>query len=513
MSVDMNSQASDSNEEDFGVNSEEDHEDDDDDGGEEEDPGDIADYYDGVASDVEQQGADSSDPEEYLFTCLTYKESQRVLTEEVNTVATALKVSPSVAKLILVHFHWQVSQILDRCKSSSSQLLTDALVQTSSTCRLATAAQSLQCGVCLQVVRRDTLLALPCQHSFCKACWEQHCTVLVKDGMGVGISCMAQDCSLRMPEDFVLPLLPGEELKDKYKRYLFRDYVESHFQLQLCPGADCPIVIKVQEPRPRRVQCSRCSEVFCFKCRQMYHAPTDCATIRKWLTKCADDSETANYISAHTKDCPKCNICIEKNGGCNHMQCSKCKHDFCWMCLGDWKTHGSEYYECSRYKENPDIVNQSQQAQAREALKKYLFYFERWENHNKSLQLEAQTYQRIQEKIQERVMNNLGTWIDWQYLHNAAKLLAKCRYTLQYTYPYAYYMESGPRKKLFEYQQAQLEAEIENLSWKVERADSYERGVVGGEVELSASDRGDLENQMHIAEQRRRTLLKDFHKT
>lgn len=48
-----------------------------------------------------------------------------------------------------------------------------------------------------------------------------------------------------------------------------------------------------------------------------------------------------------------------------------------------------------------------------------------WENHNKSLQLEAQTYQRIQEKIQERVMNNLGTWIDWQYLHNAAKLLAK----------------------------------------------------------------------------------------
>lgn len=22
-------------------------------------------------------------------------------------------------------------------------------------------------------------------------------------------------------------------------------------------------------------------------------------------------------------------------------------------------------------------------------------------------------------------MNNLGTWIDWQYLHNAAKLLAK----------------------------------------------------------------------------------------
>ncbi|XP_032146532.1 E3 ubiquitin-protein ligase ARIH2 [Sapajus apella] len=418
MSVDMNSQGSDSNEEDYDPNCEEEEE-------EDEDPGDIEDYYVGVASDVEQQGADAFDPEEYQFTCLTYKESEGALNEHMTSLASVLKVSHSVAKLILVNFHWQVSEILDRYKSNSAQLLVEARVQPNPSKQVSTSH--------------------PCPHCFPLVC------------------------------------------------------SQSHYQLQLCPGADCPMVIRVQEPRARRVQCNRCNEVFCFKCRQMYHAPTDCATIRKWLTKCADDSETANYISAHTKDCPKCNICIEKNGGCNHMQCSKCKHDFCWMCLGDWKTHGSEYYECSRYKENPDIVNQSQQAQAREALKKYLFYFERWENHNKSLQLEAQTYQRIHEKIQERVMNNLGTWIDWQYLQNAAKLLAKCRYTLQYTYPYAYYMESGPRKKLFEYQQAQLEAEIENLSWKVERADSY--------------DRGDLENQMHIAEQRRRTLLKDFHDT
>lgn len=47
-----------------------------------------------------------------------------------------------------------------------------------------------------------------------------------------------------------------------------------------------------------------------------------------------------------------------------------------------------------------------------------------------------------------QVMESSGTWIDWQYLIDAANLLAKCRYTLKYTYPYAYYMESGPRKEL-----------------------------------------------------------------
>ncbi|CAH3158678.1 unnamed protein product [Porites evermanni] len=145
--------------------------------------------------------------------------------------------------------------------------------------------------------------------------------------------------------------------------------------------------------------------------------------------------------------CPNCGSCIEKNGGCNHMQCIKCKHDFCWMCCGDWRSHGSEYYECSRYKSNPNIVNESAGIQAREALKKYLFYFER------------------------------------------------CRYTMMYTYPYAYFMEDE-RKRLFEYQQAQLELEIENLSWKLERDELY--------------CRGDFENQMDIAEKRRQTLLKDF---
>ena len=148
--------------------------------------------------------------------------------------------------------------------------------------------------------------------------------------------------------------------------------------------------------------CTVLFTLFSFQCGSNYHAPTGCDTIKRWLTKCADDSETANYISAHTKDvstlkvisdrvcfktvtfiriqCPKCNICIEKNGGCNHMQCYNCKHDFCWMCLGDWKTHGSEYYECSRYKENPNIAHESAHAQAREALKKYLHYFERVSN-------------------------------------------------------------------------------------------------------------------------------------
>lgn len=74
--------------------------------------------------------------------------------------------------------------------------------------------------------------------------------------------------------------------------------------------------------------------------------------------------------------------------------------------------------------------------------------FGQWENHSKSLKLEEQTLEGIKMRINNKVMNASGTWIDWQHLFEAASLLARCRYTLQYTYPYAYYMEPSPRKEL-----------------------------------------------------------------
>lgn len=80
-------------------------------------------------------------------------------------------------------------------------------------------------------------------------------------------------------------------------------------------------------------------------------------------------------------------------------------------------------------------------------MKFYIITFQ-WENHSKSLKLEEETLAKIRERIQEKVMAGTGTWIDWQYLLDAAALLARCRYTLQNTYPFAYYLESGPRKDL-----------------------------------------------------------------
>jgi ariadne-1 len=41
-----------------------------------------------------------------------------------------------------------------------------------------------------------------------------------------------------------------------------------------------------------------------------------------WQQKAKDDSETANWLLSHTKECPQCHKAVEKNGGCNHISCT-----------------------------------------------------------------------------------------------------------------------------------------------------------------------------------------------
>jgi hypothetical protein len=51
-------------------------------------------------------------------------------------------------------------------------------------------------------------------------------------------------------------------------------------------------------------------------------------------------TETLNHISKliSCEPCPNgnCGFLIQKNGGCNHMKCESCKHEFCWLCLGHY---------------------------------------------------------------------------------------------------------------------------------------------------------------------------------
>ena len=46
-------------------------------------------------------------------------------------------------------------------------------------------------------------------------------------------------------------------------------------------------------------------------------------------------------------------------------------------------------------------------------------------NHNQSLMLEQETGKKIMARVEEKVAKGSGTWIDWQCVIDAMKLLRK----------------------------------------------------------------------------------------
>ena len=70
------------------------------------------------------------------------------------------------------------------------------------------------------------------------------------------------------------------------------------------------------------------------------------------LSENPNDLANALWLAANTRPCPRCQLPIEKDEGCNHMTCRKCRYDFCWICREPWKLHTQAtggYFQCNRF--------------------------------------------------------------------------------------------------------------------------------------------------------------------
>ena len=83
-----------------------------------------------------------------------------------------------------------------------------------------------------------------------------------------------------------------------------------------------------------KLTCSKCNTEICFNCAAAWHGDIN-LTCDDVLDKKLD--EWAISSSKDVQYCPKCNARIEKLEGCNHMTCSYCKYEFCWLCRKEYK--------------------------------------------------------------------------------------------------------------------------------------------------------------------------------
>ncbi|KAF8325245.1 uncharacterized protein EI90DRAFT_3291852 [Cantharellus anzutake] len=308
------------------------------------------------------------------------------------------------------------------------------------------------CPICCDENPEKTL-ALSCGHTYCSSCWETYIHTKIRSEGECAIQCMNDDCHIQIDDNFLRKVAAPRTVLDIWSCSCV--YAVS------CPTASTKGALETIVPT---VQCAD-NHKFCFGCQQAEgHAPCMCAIAKMWLKKCADDSETANWIKSNTKECTKCQSTIEKNGGCNHMTCKKCKNEFCWVCMGSWAEHGNSWYSCNRYDEKESQDARDAQSRSRASLERYLHYYNRWANHEQSSRLTLDLYAKTEKKMEEMQITSNLTWIEVQFAKKAVDEVTKCRTTLKWTYAMAYYLESGNAKQLFEDNQADLEKAVEDLS-------------------------------------------------
>ncbi|KAI1301586.1 E3 ubiquitin-protein ligase arih1 [Halotydeus destructor] len=415
--------------------------------------------------------------EEYPFEPLTTEQIVLAMTDCIKEVNTVVQLPPTITRILLNHFDWDKEKLYEKYYDEDrSQLFKEArIVDPVETAAVRPSRKSgfqgiESCIICCRDLPPSMLTGLACGHRFCKDCWGNYLTTkIMEEGMGNKISCAAHACDIFVDDQTVMSLISEAKVKQRYQHLITNSFVECNKLLRWCPKPECTHAVKVQFLDFQPVKCT-CCQVFCFLCGENWHEPVKCDLLRRWRKKCDDDSETSNWISANTKECPKCNVTIEKDGGCNHMVCKNqnCKADFCWVCLGPWEPHGSSWYSCNRYDEDEARAARDAQEKSRAALQRYLFYCNRYMNHMQSLKFENKLYASIKEKMEEMQHHNMS-WIEVQFLKKAVDVLCQCRQTLMYTYVFAYYLIKNNQSIIFEDNQRDLESATEKLSEYLER--------------------------------------------
>eukprot|EP00112_Aurelia_sp_Birch-Aquarium-sp1_P002902 Seg1321.9 transcript_id=Seg1321.9/GoldUCD/mRNA.D3Y31 product="E3 ubiquitin-protein ligase arih1" protein_id=Seg1321.9/GoldUCD/D3Y31 len=468
--------------------------------------------------DDDYLGVDSSEPaakrpydDDFQYECLTPESIVSTMNKSIEDVNNVFQIPASTARILLTHFKWDKEKLLERYYSGDQEKLFEEAhvinplrARGSSIGKLKKAGSGrtvskVQCDICLSPVLPESMAGLECGHMFCALCWNEYLnTKILEENIGQHIFCPATNCNILVDENFVSKILQDMRVKLKYLKLIADCFVQSHRLMRWCPAPDCTNAVKVSYNVAKTVLCI-CGFQFCFGCGESTHEPVKCKWLRKWQKKCDDDSETSNWISANTKECPKCHVTIEKNGGCNHMVCrnSACKSDFCWVCLGPWDSHGSSWYNCNRYDEKEAQAARDAQAKSRAKLERYLFYCNRYMNHLQSAKFEKKLYEKIRSKMDSMQQHNMS-WIEVQFLRKAVDVLCQCRNMLKFTYVFAFYLKKNNHSIIFEDNQRDLEMATEVLSEYLERDINSEEAQ---EIKQKVQDK------YRYCEQRRQVLL------
>jgi hypothetical protein len=190
--------------------------------------------------------------------------------------------------------------------------------------------ETFLCTVCFEEIDEEekNYNALRCGHICCTQCWINYLKSLINDAKVEKIKCIDHKCNEILPEEFIMKHIETDQkLIDKYNKFKARAEIFNNPNKKQCPEVNCESYLT--KSKEKYVKCQLGHE-YCFECLRKPHGKSSCEDI---LEKEFQSWKQGKVL----KKCPKCKIYTEKNEGCNHMTCTSCKFQWCWLCEGEYK--------------------------------------------------------------------------------------------------------------------------------------------------------------------------------
>ncbi|VBB31249.1 unnamed protein product [Acanthocheilonema viteae] len=207
-----------------------------------------------------------------------------------------------------------------------------------------------QCVICLCPADLENYCLEACGHYACKSCLNMQLKASF-EMRNFPIACAFCEKPLTWLDLEILVLGDLNRNKDDDPQRLqslsdasLAYFIERHGDLyKHCLTPDCRGLHPVTTDAGLG-QCRLCGRIQCTKCGREEHESMTCEeyarlrvnadeSVRKWIRQLPTHQFREDQKGRRICPNPNCQSVIEKFGGCNHMQCLRCKQHFCWICM------------------------------------------------------------------------------------------------------------------------------------------------------------------------------------
>ncbi|KIW08379.1 hypothetical protein, variant 1 [Verruconis gallopava] len=180
-----------------------------------------------------------------------------------------------------------------------------------------------------------------CLHelNICKSCISTWITTCLNNGNWNHITCLSANCGAVLQYGDIKRAATDTDMQ-RYERFSMRDALSEipGFRWCLSPTCDAGQIHENSEGTEQILTCIACGFKRCTACDREWHQDETCKQYSDSLAvQPSEINASEAWIVNNSRKCPGCQSPIQKVNGCDHMTCTRCLRQFCWICMADYR--------------------------------------------------------------------------------------------------------------------------------------------------------------------------------